>query len=227
MNWKDLTPEQRRENVRKAALTRAGKKSATAAQAASASPPAASEPAAPMAERPLSLAELGLPVEEDALRVDDILTNEEIEEIRRDARARVKKEKAAERRKAFLALAMDEARREAGTMPLNEEEQKLREEMVEVEIKMPQLKTINGRELPPEAIILDGYPFHSGRRYKVSRAQAVTLVDRMGQAFRHVAQVDGRSKNYYSDQVGTIYQGGHASGGASSLSFMTLHRRPG
>jgi len=217
MNWKDLTPEQRRANARKAAATRAAKKSAPAAT------PVLDNPV----ESPPSLADLGLKVEEDDFRVDDVLSAEDIAEIRQAARDKVAAEKRASRKKLFMQLALDEARREAGDMPADEAERKANEEMVDIDIRMPRLRTANNRELPPEPIIIDGRVFTDGRSYHVNRAQAVYLMDRMGQARMHTAQVDGRSRTYYNQEVFMLmHQGGIAAGGAVGPSFDAIHRRP-
>jgi hypothetical protein len=233
---KDWTPEQRREMQRKAAETRAANKAAKAtvsperlAELADmrARKAAKAAAAAPPAEQPMSLADLGIvPAEEP---FDDVLTAAEIAEIRKAARAKVEAERKNKHKKALMDAALDEFRREAGEIPVDEEQRKYNEEMVTLHVSMPTLRKAAGHgEHAPEPIIIDQKIFHSGRSYQVPRAQAVYIASLMDLARRHVNQVDGRSRTYYAEGIGqTIYQGGPAAGsGGGGASFDAIHRRP-
>lgn len=219
MSFKDLTPEQRAAMREKSAATRR----ANAAKRAVAIPPSDE------GERPVSLADLGFAaaIDDDVLPTDGLLTAEEIEAAKAAGRKKYLDEQKKKARQAMTDLAYDEARREAGVMPPDEEDRKAREELVQVRVQMPTLRKPTGGELPPEPILLDQRLFVSGRTYTVERHVAVYLVGLMDLARRHVNQVDGRSKTYYAEGVGQmIYQGGAAAGGPAGPSFGAIHRRP-
>jgi hypothetical protein len=221
MSMKDWTPEQRREMQRKAAETRAANKAAKASRPPRPNPP----PSQP--EEPLTLAALGLGSPEEPF--DDVLTAAEIAEIRKAARAKVDAERKNKHKKALMDAALDEFRREAGEIPVDEEQRRYNEEMVTLHVSMPTLRKAAGHgEHAPEPIIIDQKIFHSGRSYQVPRAQAVYIASLMDLARRHVNQVDGRSRTYYAEGIGqTIYQGGPAAGsGGGGASFDAIHRRP-
>ena len=238
MSFKDLTPEQRAAMVAKSAATRranAAAKTRAALEAvqtpsdkgisrqASAQVLAAfNEPAEPQ-----TLADLGFvaPVEEAPGL--DVLSVEEIEAARIAGRKKYADEQKRKARQAATDAAYDDARRDAGTMPADEEEARARKEIVSIRIQMPTLRKPTGGELPPEPIILDQRVFVSGRTYQVERHVANYLASLMDHVRRHVNQVDGRSKTYYAQDVGQmIYQGGTAAGGAGGPSFDAIHRRP-
>lgn len=149
------------------------------------------------AEAPQTLADLGLSAEpEDDLRLDDILSNEEIEAIKAKAREDVAKERKKSRARSFLELATEEARREYGMVPADEARQRELEEMTEIRINLPRHRTANGREIAPDPIMIDQHLFFHGKSYQVTRAQYEYLMDRMFQAWQHMAQVEGRSRTY-------------------------------
>ena len=221
MSFAHFTPEQRAEAQRKSAETRRRKKGRWR--------PRSHEPAV-SAETPVSLEDLGLAadVEED-YRLDDILSNAEIEAIRVKAREDVAKERRKARARTFLDLATEEARREHGMVPVDEARQRELEEMTEIRITLPRLRTPppNSRDIPPDPIILDQRMFFHGRTYQVTRAQFEYIADLQNRAWMHMAQVEGRGRTYYSDTLGTmVYQGGTAQGGAfGATSFDAVHRR--
>ena len=220
MSFADIPPEKRREMRAKAQETRNRKKAEKlAAEQAGA------------AETPPTLADLGLVAEpEDDYRIDpeEILSNEEIEAIRAEAKAKVAADQKKARRKLVYDLAMVEARREAGEIPFDEERERELAEKTQIRINLPRHRLATGRELPPDPIILDQRIFNHGRTYTVTRAEAEYLMDRMARSWEHMAQVDGRSKTYYNEQLGTMmYQGGAATGGGGfGMSFDSIHRRP-
>lgn len=226
MSFKDLTPEARRAAQAKAAATRRQKNAdARAARLAAAN----AEPQPEPAEIAPTLAELGLRAEpEDDIRLDEILTNEEIEAIKVRARAQVAADRKKARSKILMDLALAEARRESGDTPVDEERERELAQITSIRINLPRLRLANGREAQPDPIIIDQRMFVHGRTYQVTVAQYEYLMDLMNKAWMHVAQVDGRSRTYYSEQIGTmIYQGGMASGGSLGVgvSFDAVHRR--
>ena len=227
-----FTPEGRQ----KALATKARKKAERLAAAAKAGQSPVDEviskkiASEALAEFPQTLADLGLAAEpEDDFRLDDILSNEEIEAIRAKAREDVAKERKKARARSFLDLATEEARREYGMVPADEARQRELEEMTEIRITLPRLRTPppNSRDIPPDPIILDQRLFSHGRTYQVTRAQYEYIMDLQHKAWMHMAQVEGRSRTYYSDTLGTmVHQGGIAYGGPSGPSFDAIHRRP-
>ena len=231
MSFADIPPEKRREMRAKAQETRNRKKAEKLAAAIPLSPEGEAKVAEIAAEIPPTLADLGLVAEtEDDYRIDpdEILTNEEIAAIRAEAKAKVAADRKKAKRKLVLDLAMVEARREAGEIPFDEERERELAEMTTIRINLPRHRLATGRELPPDPIILDQRMFMHGRTYQVTKAVAEYLMDRMARSWEHMAQVDGRTKTYYNEQLGTMmYQGGVASGGGGfGMSFDAIHRRP-
>ena len=219
MSFKDFTPEQRKAAQAKSAATRLANKAKKLA-----APELMNEPIE--AQEPATLADLGCaaPTEDDF--VAEILTSEEIEAAKEAGRKRYRDEERAKAKKAALDAAYDEARREAGAMPADEDEARALHELVQVRVMLPTLRKPIGGELPPEPIIIDQRVFVSGRTYTVERHVAVFLVSMMDLARRHINQVDGRSRTYYAQEQGTmIYQGGTAAGGPTGPSFDAIHRR--
>lgn len=183
---------------------------------------------AAMAEAP-TLADLGLGAAPEAeIALDEILSNEEIEAIRRRAREEVAAERRKSRARMLLDAAKDEARREFGTMPADEAREREMQEMVPIRINLPRLRLANGRECAPDPIIIDQRVFVHNWNGMVPRHQYEYLMDLMNRAWMHVAQVDGRTRTYYNEQLGTmVYQGGQALGGGSlGPGFDALHKRP-
>lgn len=206
-----LTPEQRKEMQAKASATRAAKKAAAGAS--------------PVDHTP-TLDEL-LPAPASDF-VDDILTPEELAEIRAQAKKKVSDDRKRLAKQAYLEEAIEHERRAQGDF--SEEEllsAEMREE-VRVYINLPALRTPTGSEIPPDPIIINQHVYHHNTWHTVERHVAEFLHAQMAGAFRHVAQVDGRSRNYYNRQLGTvIYQGGIAAGtGGAGPSFEAIHRRP-
>lgn len=163
------------------------------------------------------------PIEEE--RLDDLLSNDEIEEIRARARKKVADEDKKERANKFYEAALNDARRAAGIMDPAEEYRQEMAEQVRVFIDLPRLRKAAGGELAPDPIIIDQRMFVAGQVYEVERGLAIYLYYLMDQARRHVNAVDGRSRTYYNGSA-MIYQGGQALGGPTGPSFDAIHRRP-
>jgi hypothetical protein len=209
-----VTPEQRSEFAKKAAATRAARRQEARSQESE------------FTHAPTLDELLPQPAEESF--VDDILTPEELAAEREAALAEFQRDRKARARKAARERFLDEIRHEAGDVS---DEDLLDEEMREptrVYINLPTLRTPTGNEIPPDPIIIDGAVFHQGTWHTVPRHQALMLHSMMALAFRHVAQVDGRSRTYYNRNLGTVvHQGGVAAGGSSAMpGFDALHKRP-
>ena len=158
----------------------------------------------------------------------DLLSDEEIEEIRAQEKKKYDAEKKNLLKKAAAEQIRLELRRTGGDIPDDEEQVRRNKEMVLITIRMPRLRKPNGGEQDPEPIIIDRKMFAPNRTYEVTRGQADMLQWIMDSARKHVNSVDGRSRSYYSGELGTvIHQGGIASGGGSlGTSFDSIHRRP-
>lgn len=169
-----------------------------------------------------------LPSPVDEERLDDLLDDEEIAEIKARARREVDKERRKERARKLYDAALAEARREAGTMPADEAFAQEMERTVQIYIDLPRLRKANGGEVDPDPIIIDQRIFQPGHTYEVPMGMAIYLNDLMDKNRRHLAQVDGRSRTVYNQGSGQmIYQGGAATGGPNGPSFGAIHRRPG
>jgi hypothetical protein len=169
-----------------------------------------------------------LPSPIDEERLDDLLDDDEIAEIKARAKRDVDKERRKERAKKLYDAALAEARREAGTMPADEAFAAEMEEPVQIYIDLPRLRKANGGEVDPDPIIIDQRIFQPGRTYTVNMGLAIYLNDLMDKNRRHLAQVDGRSRTVYHQGSGQmIYQGGAASGGPNGPAFAAIHKRPG
>lgn len=184
----------------------------------------------PSAALPPTLAELGLKAELE----DDytgLLSAEEKAAIRAQVREQINREQKEAAKLAFKEEALFEARRETGTVPVDEERERRLAELRPIRIVLPSLKTPTGREIPPDPIIIDQRVFANGWSGMVTQAQWETIVDVMNRAWMHMAQVDGRSRTYYNGAMGQVmmmphydpaaerpvYQGGYALGGGSRL----------
>jgi len=167
------------------------------------------------------------PTGDDDLSLDNLLSKDEIEEIRRTERVKFLAEQKRIARDAAIARVRAEVRDEIGATPEQEAHNRWLAELETVTINLPRLRQPNGREAPPEPLRINGRRYDHGRTYTVERGLAQFLMWQMNQAHMHVAQVDGRSRNYYNEQTGRMmYQGGPMSGGAPSMSFEGIHRRP-
>jgi hypothetical protein len=183
---------------------------------------------APSVEEPEVSEPLTLPSPIDEDRLDDLLDDDEIAEIKARARREVDKERKKARAKKLYDAALAEARREAGTLPVDEAWAAEMEQPVRVYIDLPRLRKANGGEVDPDPIIIDQRIFQAGRTYEVPFGMAVYLNDLMDKNRRHMAQVDGRSRTVYHQSTGQmIYQGGAAAGGPGGPSFTAIHKRPG
>jgi hypothetical protein len=166
------------------------------------------------------------PIDED--RLDELLDDDEIAEIKARARREVDKERKKARAKKLYDAALAEARREAGTLPVDEAWAEEMNQPVRVYIDLPRLRKANGGEVDPDPIIIDQRIFQPGRTYEVPMGMAIYLNDLMDKNRRHLAQVDGRSRTVYHQSTGQmIYQGGTASGGPGGPSFAAIHKRSG
>jgi hypothetical protein len=169
-----------------------------------------------------------LPSPVDEERLDDLLDDDEIAEIKARAKRDVDKERKKERARKLYDAALAEARREAGTMPADEAFAAEMEQQVQIYIDLPRLRKANGGEVDPDPIIIDQRIFQPGRTYTVNMGLAIYLNDLMDKNRRHLAQVDGRSRTVYHQGSGQmIYQGGAAAGGPNGPSFGAIHKRPG
>lgn len=141
------------------------------------------------------------------------LTEEEKQEIIAAAHRKVDAEKRAAAKKAFEQQALYDARREAEAIPPDEERQAWLKELVRIRISLPRLRTMSGRELRPDPILIDQNVFLDGQFYTVERHVAMYLEYLMSEQRKHVSQVDGRSRTYYNEMMGQmVYQGGIATG---------------
>jgi hypothetical protein len=176
------------------------------------------------AEEELTAEEMPLAIEE---RLDEILTNEEIAEIRAEEEKRWAADQKKRRRQAYAEAMREEMRARDGAVPLDEAFLKEMNEPTRVFINLPRLRKATGGEVMPDPIIIDQRRFDSGHYYTVPKAMAIYLAELMDKATRHVRAVDGRSSAYYDDRQGyMVYQGGLAAGGPSSPAFDAIHRRP-
>lgn len=252
MSFRDLSPEKQREMRAKSAATRKANAAARKAAAANTAPaempqasvltPPAAEVSPPAAERPVqytpppTLADLGLPTADEANEDFGLLSEEEKEAIRAEARRKVDEEKKKAARKAYMDQAMFEARSAGGEVSPQELRAKELGDLMFIRIALPSLRTATGRDIPPDPIIIDQRVFANGWSGYVSRGQYEYLQDLMNRAWAHVGQVEGRSRTYYNGATGqqmrsgfmeshTIdgvqvlrpgYQGGYAAGGGGA-----------
>jgi hypothetical protein len=247
MTFKDLSPEKLREIQLKSAATRKAKAAERKAAAANTAPAPTSIVAATMVKSddpvnhqppaqynpPPTLADLGLKTADEANEDFGLLSEEEKEAIRAEARAKVEKEKKLAARKAYMDQAMFEARSAGGAVTPEELRAKELDDLMFIRIALPSLRTATGRDIPPDPIIIDQRVFANGWSGYVSRAQYEYLQDMMNRSWAHVGQVEGRSRTYYNGATGQqmraghlaaetvdgvqvyrpMYQGGYASGG--------------
>lgn len=173
--------------------------------------------------------ELKLPAED--LRLDDILSDEEIAEIRREARAKALREQKEARKKAVADEELRKARRSLGETPQDEVHRQDMEEPTRVFVQMPRLRKPTGGEQDPEPIIIDQKIYTSGRWYTVPKGRAIYMRWLMAMAERHVDQVDGRSRARFNPGTYQVewtagVPNSAAAGGTLAPSFETIHRRP-
>ena len=165
-----------------------------------------------------------LPIED---RIDEVLTNAEIEEIRAQARREHDEDEIKVRKRAYLEYEREKLRREAGAVPPDEMFLDDMAQMVDIFIDLPRLRKATGGEIDPDPIMIDQKIFAPGRYYTVTKGQAIYIQSLIDANRRHVAQVDGRSRSYYNDRAGTmVHQGGTAVGGPTGPSFDSIHKRP-
>lgn len=242
MSFKDIPPEKLREMQERSAATRKANAAARKAAAANTAPPPldpdlqpSSPEAGPAAQYipPPTLADLGLPTADEANEDFGLLSEEEKEAIRVEARTKVEKEKKLAARKVYMDQAMFEARSAGGSVTPEELRAKELDDLMFIRIQLPSLRTATGRDVPPDPIIIDQRVFANGWSGYVPRGQYEYLQDMMNRSWAHVGQVEGRSRTYYNGATGqqmragfmeaqTIdgvqvmragYQGGYASGG--------------
>jgi hypothetical protein len=247
MSFKNMTPGQRKLMRDRALETRMLKKAekeaevnkakaAIAAEKAAAPAPEAAPPAEvaePVDEMPAAgeaptLASLGIVAAPDDDFFGYVIPEDERRRIEAEARAQVEAEERAKVVRAYKAQALDDARRRSGAMPEDEERLKELAELTTVRIHLPKLRLANGRECPPDPIIIDQRMFMHGQDVRVTRGQGEYLVYLMAERWKHQAQVDGRSRNYYNEDFGRVMWNGQApaSGGSAGPSFDSVHKRP-
>ena len=154
--------------------------------------------------------------ETEALIADGLITRAEVEQIRLDAQVKAAAERKAATKKSLLAKFVDAERSRTGLVPQDEMRRKWLDELVDVQIVLPYLKSPNSNTINhPDPIRIDGRMFANGRNYRVTRAQAQTLYDMMGKARKHHAQTLGESPAYYDANRGAFsYMGGVPAGGS-------------
>ena len=143
--------------------------------------------------------------------LDDILSNEEIAAIYAKARSQVLTERKRERAKKLLAEAVANTRAKyALETPEGEEAAELERE-VDVTIDLGFFR--KQRDLP--YLRIDGKLFYHGRTYRVTVAQARSMLPMMATQRMHLRQFYGDSPGaYYDPAVGrNVYRGGIALGG--------------
>jgi hypothetical protein len=216
MSLKDRTPEQRAEMLRKSHESR--RRNAEARRAARAAG-VAPEPEVERLPVP--------PIEDDDDYAGYELSADERATIEEEVKKRLRADRRAAAKKAYMQDVIDRERRAAGEEPPDEAQRKLNEEMVWIYIQLPRLRKPTGGRHEPEQIILDGMVYRHGQHREVTRAVAVTLLDIMDKAGRHVRQVDGDSMvDFNPNSFRLTYQGGSPmSGGSLGTSFDALHRR--
>jgi hypothetical protein len=214
MGFQHLTEEQRAASRAKSAATRKANREARAK-----APEEEVEISEPVVIR--------APVAEEDDFLDGLLTDEEKAEIEAHARKRARDDQKKAARTAYAKEMLDQARREIGEMPADEDFRKKMEEVVTIYVDMPRLRRPMGGEHPPEPIIIDQVHYVSGRTYNMPRGRAVFVQWLMDQNRQHVAKLDGRPRSYYDPLIHQmVHQGGVAQGGSSGPGFDSLHRRP-
>lgn len=166
--------------------------------------------------------------ETEALIAEGLITREEVWQLRVDAKAKVTAERRAATRKEVLGRLVERERSDAGLIAPKDAHRKWLDELVDMQITLPMLKSPNSNVINhPEPIRIDGHVFANGRSYTVTRAQALTLLDMMGQARKHHAQTLGESPAYYDQNRGAFsYMGGVPRGMAGrGLSSPIMERR--
>jgi hypothetical protein len=214
MGFQHLTEEQRAASRAKSAATRKANREAKVA--------------APVDEVEISEPDIiRAPETEENDYLDGLLTNEEKAEIASHARKRARDDQKKAARTAYAKEMFDQARRDLGEMPADEDFRKRNEEIVTLYIDMPRLRRPMGGEHAPEPIIIDQIHYRSGHTYNMPRGRATYVQWLMDQNRQHVAKLDGRSRSYYDPLIHQmVHQGGIASGGGGGPGFDSLHRRP-
>lgn len=166
--------------------------------------------------------------ETEALIAENLITRDEVYLLRAEARAKVEAERKAAARKRLLDRMVTDHRDRVGMTPAKDARRRWLDELVDIQINLPVLKSPNSR-VPnyPDPIRIDGHIFANGRNYRVTRAQAQTLLSMMGLARKHAAQVEGESPAYYDARRQAFsYMGGVPAGsGGAGLSSPTMERR--
>jgi hypothetical protein len=162
----------------------------------------------------------------EALIAEGLITREEVLKIREDAQVKAAAERKAATRKKLLDRFVEAERQEAGLVP----EDKLRrlwlDELVDVHIVLPYLKSPNSNVVNhPDPIRIDGRRFENGRNYRVTRAQAQTLISMMALARKHHAQTLGESPAYYDANRGAYSFMGGVPRGGTPLGSTIMERR--
>ena len=166
--------------------------------------------------------------ETEALIAEGLITRGEVFMLHAEARAKVETERKAAARKRLLDRMVTDHRDHVGMTPAKDARRRWLDELVDIQINLPVLKSPNSR-VPnyPDPIRIDGHIFANGRNYRVTRAQAQTLLSMMGLARKHAAQVEGESPAYYDARRQAFsYMGGVPAGsGGAGLASPTMERR--
>lgn len=122
----------------------------------------------------------------------DVLTPEEIEATRQDARKRVALERKKAAKAQILEAEMDRLRAEAGMTTGN----RLADDLVDITIDLP--------EFCPYISINFNQRFYHGLTYKVPRHQFETLREIAARTWNHQREIDGKSRTTYRERGITI-----------------------
>jgi hypothetical protein len=166
--------------------------------------------------------------ETQALIDEGLITAADVLNLRIEAKAKIEVERRANAKKNILARLIQQERDAAGVTPAKDARRRYLDEIVDITITLPMLRSPNAAVINwPDPIRIDGKMFAHGRTYQVSRAQAATLLDMMGKARKHHAQVNGESPAYYDQNRGAFsFMGGVARGtGGTGLQSPIMERR--
>ena len=116
---------------------------------------------------------------------EDVLTSEDMAEIKAEAAAELKKEQRKSARKEMLARAKADLQREAAALA---QQGGPRADMVDLTI-----------DLAPYAadIRLDGRPYPHGKQVRVPRKVAAVLAEQMERSWKHQEGLSGANENAY------------------------------
>lgn len=116
------------------------------------------------------------------------LSADEIEAIRKQAREDVQAEFKAAARKELLKREKDKIKADLSLSP------ETNEEMVDITIHLAEFAAYIQLEMPA------GPVYHHGQTYRVRRRIADTLRDIMARGWKHQAEIDGKTTNFYRER---------------------------